>query len=398
MKRRVFVLVTAFILLTAAVLYGTVFSSVDPVNNNDDSSLGGALEVISLVRSRFYKPVNTADLLQAYASTGTINGMLAEALEDPYTRYMDQHAYDNMMSQTSGVFGGIGIQIGIRDDKLTIIAPIKGTPGERAGLRSQDLIIKVEGKDTTYMTADEAATLMRGPENTEVTITIQRGEENFDVKIIRALINVASIEQAKMLEDSIGYIHMTNFSERTYKELTESLETLYAQGMQALVLDLRFNPGGTLQAALLSANEFISGGPIVHLEDREGQRTTYEATTGMNWPQLPIVVLINGSSASASEILSGALRDHELATLVGTTTFGKGLVQAVIPLRDGGAISLTEQVYLTAGGHDINQVGILPDIEIEISDEEELAIYNEEPGHVDQQLIKALEIIRTELE
>lgn len=398
MKRRVLVLSIAVLLLLAAFLYGSVFPSIGVGTESavvtDDA--GSLLEIVTLVRSRFYKPVEVSDLLSAYAETGSIRGMLAKALEDPYTRYMDQHAYESLMSDTSGVFGGIGIVIGIRDEQLTIISPIKGTPGEQAGLRGNDRIIKIEDRDTNYMTTDEAASLMRGEPGTEVTITIQRDEEILDVSIVRDLISVNSIERTEMLEPGIGYIQLTNFSDRTYSELRTALDQLEAEGMAGLILDLRFNPGGTLSAALQVADEFIHTGPIVHLEDRDGNRHSFTASAENTRNPIPMVVLINGSSASASEIVAGALRDHDLAVLVGTTTFGKGLVQSIVPLRGGGAISLTEQVYLTAGGHDINEVGIEPDYVIEISEEEEVAIYFDE-AEVDVQLDKALEIIRSQI-
>jgi len=397
-KRRVLVLSTAVLLLFAALVYGSVFSSfgAGPESAVQAGDAGNLLEIVSLVRARFYRQVDVADLLSAYASTGSVRGMLAQALGDPYTRYMDQHAYESLMSDTSGVFGGIGIVIGIRDEQLTIISPIKGTPGERAGLRANDRIIRIGDRDTNYMTTDEAASLMRGEPGTEVTITIQRDEESFDVTIVRDMISVNSIEKVEMLEPGIGYIHLTNFSDRTYRELVEALDQLDAEGIEGLILDLRFNPGGTLSAALQVADEFVSSGDLLHLEDRDGNRSSFAAVEEGTRTPIPMVVLINGSSASASEIVAGALRDHGLAVLVGTTTFGKGLVQSIVPLRDGGAISLTEQVYLTAGGHDINEVGIVPDYEIEISEEEELAIYFGE-AEVDLQLEKAVEIIRSQI-
>ena len=398
MKRRVLVLSTAVLLLFAALVYGSVFSSfgAGPESAVQAGDAGNLLEIVSLVRARFYRQVDVADLLSAYASTGSVRGMLAQALGDPYTRYMDQHAYESLMSDTSGVFGGIGIVIGIRDEQLTIISQIKGAPGKRAGLRANDRLIRIGDHDTNYMTTDEAASLMRGEPGTEVTITIQRDEESFDVTIVRDMISVNSIEKIEMLEPGIGYIHLTNFSDRTYRELVEALDQLDAEGIEGLILDLRFNPGGTLSAALQVADEFVSSGDLLHLEDRDGNRSSFAAVEEGTRTPIPMVVLINGSSASASEIVAGALRDHGLAVLVGTTTFGKGLVQSIVPLRDGGAISLTEQVYLTAGGHDINEVGIVPDYEIEISEEEELAIYFGE-AEVDLQLEKAVEIIRSQI-
>jgi len=397
-KRRLLTIALALALLTVALVYGTVFSNGGTqVSQAESINPDNLLEIISLVRSRFYKPVDVADLLRAYAAKGNIPGMLAEALNDPYTRYMDQKAYEEMLSDTSGVFGGIGIVIGIRNNRLTIVSPIKGTPGERAGLRAQDHIVMIDGRDTSYMTTDEAAGLMRGEPGTTVTITIERDDERFDVTIVREIINANSIDKVAMLQPGIGYIQITNFTNRTYDELVQALNELDAEGMQGLILDLRFNPGGTLAAALAVADEFIAEGPLVHLEDRYGNRATYSATAEGTRQPMPMVVLINGSSASASEIVSGALRDHGLATLIGTTTFGKGLVQSIIPLRDGGALSITEQVYLTAGGHDINQQGIAPDIEIPVSEEEELLIYYGE-AEVDPQLEKAIAVIQSQIQ
>lgn len=397
MKRRIVVLGIAITLLAAALIYGSIISPVGGVEQKAKASdLDNLLEVISLVRSRFYKPVDIEELLDAYARTGSISGMLAEALEDPYTRFMDQHAYESLMSDTSGVFGGIGIVIGIRDEQLTIVSPIKGTPGERAGLRGNDKIIRIGERSTEFMTTDEAASLMRGEPGTEVTITIRRDDEEFDITIIRDIINVMSIEEVAMIQPGIGYIRITNFSDRTYNELVAALNQLEAEGMQGLIIDLRFNPGGTLSAAIQVADEFIASGPIVHLQDRYGERVSWEAVEEGTRKPIPMVVLVNGSSASASEIVAGALQDHGLAVLVGTTTFGKGLVQTVVPLRDGGALSLTEQVYLTAGGHDINRAGITPDYELEISQEELEAIFLDE-ADVDRQLDKAIEIISAQI-
>ena len=397
MKRRILILGTALALLVAAFAYGSVLSSVGGVEQKAGSTdLDHLLEVVSLVRFSFYKPVNVADLLSAYARTGNITGMLAEALEDPYTRLMDQNAYESLISDTSGVFGGIGIVIGIRDELLTIVSPIKGTPGERAGLRGTDQIIRIGERSTEFMTTEEAASLMRGEPGTEVTITIRRDEEEFDVTIVRDIINVMSIEEVKMVQPGIGYIRLASFSDRTHDELVAALDQLEAGGMQGLILDLRFNPGGPLGAAIEVADEFIASGPIVHLEDRNGDRASWEAVEAGTRKPVPMVILVNGSSASASEIVAGALRDHGLAVLVGTTTFGKGLVQSVIPLRDGGALSLTAQVYLTAWGHDINESGIEPDYELEISDEEMEAIFLGE-AEVDRQLDKAVEIIAAQI-
>lgn len=388
------------IVLSLLVVYGSAFTNaVTDGSEHRFKDLGTVVDVIALVSTRHYfQPVSTLEMIKAYVASGTINGMLSRALDDPYTRHMDPAAYENMMNNTTGVYGGIGIVVGMQEEGLTVVSPIKGTPGERAGLRRNDRIIGIDGKDTTYMTLDEAVSIMRGKENTPIDLTIRRGDEIIEVAIIRELINVESVTEAEIIDTQaqIGYIQVTNFSERTYTELVTALEKLDNLGMQALVLDLRNNPGGTLNAALQVADEFVENAPLLYLEDKEGNRLPFMASAEGTRPQMPIVVLINGGSASASEIVAGALRDNDLATLVGTTTFGKGLVQSLYPLRDGSALTITEQGYLTSGGHDINGAGISPDIVVEVTPEEEEAIYLGEAEY-DAQLEKALEVLRTQL-
>lgn len=399
MKRRTSIIALIVVLLTVSIVYGTVFSGVESISEEARfENIGHVTEVVALIKSRYYKPVSTFELLRSYVTTGTINGMIAEAVGDPYTNYMDQESYQQMVSRNQGAFGGIGIVVGMREEQLTIISPIRSTPGERAGLRSNDKIIAIDGKTTKHMSLNEAVSLMRGDPGTGLTITVLRNEEQLEVPIVRAIINVDSVSEVKMLEHNIGYFDLTTFSDRTYQEVRQALATLDAQGMQALIMDLRFNPGGTLSASLQIANEFIGSGPLVYLEDRNGNRTGYEASSRGTRKPIPIVILLNGSSASASEIVAGALRDHQLATLVGTTTFGKGLVQTVYPLRDGSALTVTEQAYLTAGGHDINKVGIVPDIIVEVSDEEAEAIFFNNEEVEDRQLQKALEVLLEQLQ
>lgn len=400
MSRKATLIIIAVALLVVTLFYGSyqVSSQVGGLGESHES-IGTVLEVIALVKTRHYfQPVSTFELFKGYVVNGTINGMLKAALDDPYTRHMDAIAFENMMNTTTGIYGGIGLSVGILEDRVTVVSPIKGTPGERAGLRRGDKIIAIDDKDTTYMTLDEAVSLMRGPEGTELDLTIQRGEEIFQVHIVREMINVVSVPEYYIIDEEydIGYIEITNFSERTYEELVKALESLDAQGQRALILDLRHNPGGTLNSALQVTNEFVSGAPLVYLEDKEGNRTPFESYGENKRKPLPMAVLINGGSASASEIVSGALQDNGLATLIGTTTFGKGLVQSLYPLRDGSALTVTEQGYLTSGGKDINGVGIEPDIVVEVTLEEEEAIYLGEAEY-DPQLEKALEVLRMKL-
>ena len=398
-NRRTYIVSLVVLLLSVAILFGTVSSNVETGDQETRfANISHVMEVLALVTTRHYDSISTFDLLRSYVSKGTINGMISEATGDPYTRYMSQEASERFISNIEGFFGGIGIVVGMQEDRLTIVSPIRGTPGERGGLRSQDKIVEIDGKNTTYMSIDEAVGLMRGEPGTPVTITIQRGDEYIIVPIIRDIINVESVSETKMLDDQVGYLQLTNFSHRTHQELLEALDTLAQEGMQALIMDLRFNPGGSFPAALHVVNEFQASGPIVYLEDREGNRTGYDASLAGTRPQMPIVVLINGGSASSSEIVAGALRDNQLATLVGTTTFGKGVVQTVFTLRDGSTLTITEQAYLTAGGYNIDKTGITPDFVVELTEEEEVAIYLNDDEMEDIQLAKALEEIWSKLQ
>lgn len=373
-----------------------------------------ALEIVAILKTEYVEPVDTLDLLGAYIRTGDIDGMLKETLpDDPYTHYMNADAYERTLTSIEGSFAGIGIVVGIQGDYLTIVSPIDDTPGHRAGLRGGDRIVAVDGRSTDALTLNEAVSMMRGPEGTVVHLTIQRptqdGVESFEVEIVRALVEVKSVSKALIIEpsehfpfldDRIAYIRISNFSARTTEELVESLQqAIYDDGAVGLILDLRDNPGGVLQAALTVANLFIPDGPLLHVVGRNGLAVTYDAHPRYAMRNLPpLVVLVNQYSASASEIVSGALQDRGVATLVGETTFGKGLVQTIYPLREG-ALSVTTNVYQTAGGRYIHEEGIVPDVDVPWPlEERETATYLEEIGGLspeDPQLRRALEILQS---
>lgn len=372
----------------------------------ENDGLRSALEVIALVRAHHVEEIDTFTLVKAYLQKGTINGMLREVLEDDYTRYMDPPAFKRMQDDTvHGEFGGIGIMVGIRDEKLTVIAPIVGTPGFRAGLRGGDLIKMVDDQPTDNMSLEEAVSLMRGPEGEPVVLTIQRGDEIREVAIVRAIIQVPSVEKShvitpqdfSLLRGPVGYIHLSNFNEKTMSQMNAALDGLLQAGVQGLVLDLRNNGGGLLTTALQLADRFIEDGPLVHVVGANDQRRTYVAEREGTFPSMPMVVLVNEFSASASEILAGALRDNNVAVLVGNTTFGKGSVQTVVPLRGGAGLALTTAHYETAGGHFIHGVGITPDVVVQIPEEDLEALYErmgEEGVNLDdEQLRKALEVL-----
>lgn len=368
-------------------------------------SLATALEVMALVHVYHVEDVDMFSLVRAYLQKGTINGMLREVLEDDYTRYMDRNAFARMQEDTvQGEFGGIGIVVGVRDGRLTIISPISGTPGFRAGLRGGDWILKVDGYETEFMSQDEAVSMMRGPVGEPVVLTIQRGDEVWDVTIIREKIEVPSVERWTVitpddvphLAGPVGYIQLSNFNEKTMPQMNEALDRLLAAGIQGLILDLRNNGGGLLSTALQLADRFIENGPLVHVVSANNQRRTYMAEAEGTFPSMPMVVLVNQYSASASEIVAGALRDNGVAVLVGTQTFGKGSVQTVLPLRGGAGLALTTAHYETAGGHFIHGVGITPDVIVEVPDEMLDTLYLSYDGGVnldDVQLQKALEVL-----
>ncbi len=352
------------------------------------SDLGQMPIIVTLVKREYVENVDTLELFKAYVKTGNINGML-KTLGDPYTYYMDPDTYEDMHTSTSGRYEGIGVIIGLRDDKVTVVAPFKGAPGDIAGLKPEDRIIGVDGTSVEGMTLQQVVNLIKGPRATEVIVTIERGADNEkkDVKIIRDGITIPSVEK-EFLEEDIGYIRLITFSEDTDTELDKAVNELRKEGAKGFVLDLRMNPGGLLTTALRITDKFINGGPMLHVVTRSGDKQTFNASPWSNIRE-PVVVLIDEGSASASEILSGALQDLDRAILVGTKTFGKGKVQSVIPLRDGSALSVTVAKYLTAGGKDINSTGVEPDIFVELPEPKE-----DEEFVEDLQLKKATEVLK----
>lgn len=377
------------------------------------SELRTVLEIVSLLKTQYVDPVDTLDLVGAYIRTGDVDGMLKAALDDPYTHYLDVDAYERMKDSIEGSFAGIGIVVGIQDDKLTVVSPIDDTPAFRAGLRGGDHIVAVDDRPTGTLTLNEAVSLMRGPVGSSVRLTIERrtqdGVNRFDVEIVRDIIEMVTVSSPVLIEpsehfpylnDRMGYVRISNFSGRTDEELTEALKEIVAEeNVAGLILDLRDNPGGLFRASVEVANRFIADGPLVHVEGRNGTRNTYYAHPEYRLADLPpVVVLVNQYSASASEIVAGAMQDRGAAVLVGQTTFGKGLVQTIFPMRQG-AMSITTDRYLTAGGRYIHEEGIVPDHIVEWSIEgRESATYLPEMGGLspdDPQLRRALEILQS---
>lgn len=331
------------------------------------------------------KPLDDVKLMQ-----GAIRGML-ESIGDPHTTYMDPQQYKDLTTDLAGEYEGIGAWVNTEGEYLTIVEPIKGSPAEKAGLLPGDQIIAVDGVDMTGVLPEVVRQKVLGPKGTTVVLTIRRiqedgAEEIFDVSIQRASIQVASVE-SEMLEGNIAYIRMRNFGENTDRELRNQLRELLEQNPSGLILDLRNNTGGYLDTAINVASEFIAEGVIMYEDYGDGTRDTLKAKGNGLATEIPLVVLVNEFSASASEVVAGAIQDRGRGILVGVTTFGKGSVQTVVPLQgDQGAVRVTVARWLTPSERQISEIGLTPDVVVERSDEDFKA------GR-DPQLDKAIEIL-----
>lgn len=335
---------------------------------------------------------------------GAIRGMLA-TLGDPYTRFMDPQAFRQMQEEKSGEFSGVGIEIGLRSNKLTVIAPLDGTPAAKAGLRTGDVITAIDGKPTKNMDIEVAVIHIRGPKGSKVALTVQRGQAMpFTVSIVRDEIITEAVH-TKALPGDIGYIRLSTFmNENATDEMRDALDKF--KHKKGIILDLRGNPGGLLTNAVNIGSMFIKDGPILQIVGPGGDRVIQPATGDLVLPtDVPVVVLVDGGSASASEILSGALQDDHRAILIGTKTFGKGLVQEVRDLDDGAGVAITTNKYLTAGGHDINKKGIEPNIVVNLpkltiekdKDGKEMIDPSSLKSFTDTQLQRAEQYLHTEI-
>lgn len=318
-------------------------------------------DAITAIQNDYVETIPSKDIIY-----GALKGMLSSL--DPYSQFMDPDTFKELQVETEGEFGGLGIEITIRDNLLTIITPLDDTPAYKAGLQAQDRIVRIEDKITKDMTLTEAVKLLRGKPGTDVKLTIMReSEENFkEITVTRDIIAIKAVRKAEILQDNIGYIKLTDFSEKTKSDLDLALEKLAKSGMDSLIFDLRNNPGGLLISSVETVSEFLPTGKlIVYTKGREkNQNIEYRATGKTNFKDMPLIVMINGGSASASEIVAGAIQDHKRGIILGTKSFGKGSVQTVIPMRDGSALRLTTAKYYTPLGRTINETGITPDVSV----------------------------------
>ena len=341
--------------------------------------VGNLVKVITLVKTQFLNPVEYNTLME-----GAIKG-LVQSLDDPYSAYLDPATYKALREQIRGTFGGLGILVGMKDENLTVAKTYKGTPAYRNGIQPGDIIVKIDSREVRGLDQETAVQLMRGPVGTKLTLTLVRSgvPKPFEVDLTREEITVPTVE-SRMIKNGVAHIMLGQFTEKTPEELAEHIEKLKKQSLRGVILDLRSNPGGELMSAVKVSGYFVPAGPGVYIDYRGGRQEEHRAQ-GNNL-NLPLVVLINEHSASAAEILAGAVKDTNSGTLVGQRSFGKGVVQMIFDLDNGAGLKLTTARYLTPKKNDINKKGIEPDVAVELP-----------LNGPDTQLQRALEILSERL-
>jgi carboxyl-terminal processing protease len=395
--KKAFVIGSLLIVLTLSL--GGSVASKSPESGATYEQLKLFTEVLSIVQNQYVDEVPPRELIYS-AIKGTLRGL------DPHSSFLDPESYREMQVETSGSFGGLGIEITLRDDILTVVAPIEGTPAYRAGIQPGDRIIKIDGIVTKDMQLSDAVKRMRGRPGSKVTIAVGREgwTEPKDFEVTREQIRVQSV-RTHDLSNGIGYLRVRQFQEQTAHDVEAALDKFSKAGMKAMVLDLRNNPGGLLTAAVEVAEKFLDDGKlVVYTEGRvRNQNMRFSAHAKKPLSTIPMVILINQGSASASEIVAGALQDYNRAVVVGTQSFGKGSVQTIIPLSDGSGLRLTTAKYFTPKGRSIHGKGIAPDIVVEVPKEKEKdgappkqpSLDPLEELKRDVQLQRALDVIKT---
>jgi carboxyl-terminal processing protease len=395
-KKRFYILLAALLIVTNVITFvlanavSVVLPNGKVIVSREEYRLireyNKLFDVEKILKNRYVDKVDFSALLE-----GAIKGM-ANSLEDPYTVYMNKKEFSDFMTQTTGTYGGIGIVVAVdKEDHIVVVSPIKNTPGERAGIKSGDIIVEVNNKKVSGKNLDEAVAMMRGPQGTEVTLTIMREGKTFTKTITREIIKLETVYD-EMLPDKIGYIKITMFDQSTADDFKAALDKLKSQGMKGLILDLRDNPGGLLEETIDISNLILPKGVVVTTKGRVDNKEYYSKGPGLG---LPLAVLVNKGSASASEILAGAIKDRKVGILVGTTTFGKGLVQTVVDFGDGTGLKYTIARYYTPNGTNIQGKGIEPNYVVELPESYTLQDTPDLKG--DTQLIKAFEIVKSEI-
>ena len=365
-------LVAASVLMIASLAIGGYEKDPKDKPKTSKSDLYGQLELfadaISLIRSDYVDEVDSKKLIY-----GAMKGMLSNL--DEFSSFLEPDEFEEMKTETKGEFGGIGTEISLKDGILTVVTPLVGTPADLAGVKPGDKIVKIDGKITRNITLNEAVKVMRGKPGTTVTLTIWREKDQkvTDISIKRAIIKIQSVKDAELIDGKIGYIRLIEFQDNSTRDMDEALKKLESQGMDSLILDLRYNPGGILDGAVDVSERFLAKDKvIVSIKSRTpDQNTVFKSSGKFTHRDYPIIILVNEGSASASEIVSGAIQDNKRGLILGTKTYGKASVQTVIPLKDGSALRLTTAAYLTPSGKLIKGQGIIPDVVVEAQEEKD---------------------------
>jgi len=379
--------------LSAVLLFAVVSGAFSANKKRNHDALYRQVELFSdtlaIIHNEYVEDTKPKDLIY-----GSLKGMLASL--DPHSQFMDPETYNELKVDTEGRFGGLGIEITIKDGLLTVITPIEDTPAWKAGIKANDHIVKINDELTREMALTDAVKKMRGKPGEEVHLTILRDSEKklLDFKIIRAIIKIKDIKQVRILEDGIGYIRLAEFRENTLKEFNNALSNLSRQKMNALILDLRNNPGGLLDVAVKVAGRFVPSDKMIAYTKgrRQDQNLEFFSDSKNVILDLPLVVLINEGSASGSEIVAGVLQDYKRAIVIGNKSFGKGSVQTVIPLGDGSALRLTTSHYFTPSGKIIHGKGVTPDILVEAKKEDSDSQPDEVKISKPDEIFKAVEL------
>ena len=385
MTRRIII---PFLCLCAAAVCLWDFGA--PPSGGEEGDLSASMKLFTKAmdtsRRNFAGEVEPKDLIY-----GALKGMVGSL--DDHSQFMDPEMFEEMQVDTEGKFGGLGIEITMRDKFLTIVSPLDDTPASRVGLASGDRIVKIEAEPTEQLTLMDAVKRLRGKPGTDVTITISRpGEDEYrEYTLTRAEIKVKSIKESKIIEDGIGYINMVQFQERTGKDLESALKKLEKKGMKSLILDLRNNHGGLLHVAIEVADKFIPKGKLIVSTKGKSKKQDSEwtASNRQTRAEIPLVILVNRGSASGTEIVAGAVQDWHRGVIMGSKTFGKGTVQSVMRLEDGSALRLTTAEYFTPSGRSIHKEGITPDIVVEMSQEDELKLALKKYDELEKKLKKS---------
>jgi carboxyl-terminal processing protease len=371
MRKIIIISAVSLLLVVSFVLVFSVGCAIGTEKSSDeDLSLKVVEEVWDLI---FNDYVDRDELDTAALGEGAIEGML-DALDDPYSSYMDPESFELSWSGIEGKFQGIGAYVSMKDDKITIIAPITGSPADKAGIRAGDIILGIDGDSTEDMTLNEAVLRIRGPEGTTVRILVLHLDETEpeELEIVRAEIEISSVYLEMM--DDIAYIYISNFTERTDEELEPVLDSISREAATGIILDLRSNPGGLLTSVVDVTSRFIQKGMVLYAEDNRGNTESFKVKENVRKTDLPMVVLTDNYTASASEVLSGALQDYNRAVIAGTVTYGKGSVNTLYTLQDGSGVYITTHRWLTPNGKLIEGKGITPDYELKEEDAIEWAL------------------------